>query len=192
MALGASCALRRTDRRGISPKRSSRSHPSGVTAPSAENQVTYCALLRAPVRSYDLTARALPQRMPLLAALSGSVQQPGVSRSRRWLGGSALADRLDAMSIGIQHKRAVVIGVIVQPESRRTIVAAPTRKRRRVKGIDRRAESAKADVCTGNRRPHVGFARDGEFDARRRHGREPAAWLVLRRTDDVLQTKSNG
>jgi uncharacterized protein YjbI with pentapeptide repeats len=27
-----------------------------VTAPSAENQVTYCALLRAPVRSYDLTA----------------------------------------------------------------------------------------------------------------------------------------
>jgi hypothetical protein len=70
MASGASCALRRTDRRGISPKRSSRSHPSGVKAPSTENQVTYCALLRAPVRSYGLTARALPQRMPLLAALS--------------------------------------------------------------------------------------------------------------------------
>jgi hypothetical protein len=39
--------------------------------------------------------------------------------------GRRMADRLDAMSIGIQHKRAVVIGVIVQPESRRTIVAAP-------------------------------------------------------------------
>jgi hypothetical protein len=154
MASGASCALRRTDRRGISPKRSSRSHPSGVTAPSAKNQVMYCALLRAPVRSYDLTARALPQRIrfkPHRAEAYNNLALAG--RDDGWAG-RRMADRLDAMSVGIQHKRAVVIGVIVQPESRRTIVATPTRKRRPVKGIDRRAVgSAKADVCTGNRRP---------------------------------------
>jgi hypothetical protein len=114
----------------------------------------YCALLRAPVRSYDLTARALPQRIrfkPHRAEAYNNLALAG--RDDGWAG-RRMADRLDAMSVGIQHKRAVVIGVIVQPESRRTIVATPTRKRRPVKGIDRRAVgSAKADVCTGNRRP---------------------------------------
>jgi hypothetical protein len=79
-----------------------------------------------------------------------------------------MADCFDAMSIGIQHKRAIIIGVIVRPEPRRAIVASPTRKRRRVKGIDRRAiGSAKADMCTGNGRPHFGFTGDGEFDSGR-------------------------
>jgi hypothetical protein len=72
---------------------------------------------------------------------------------------------LDAMAVGIQHEGAVIISVIVRPKPWRTIVASPASKRRRVKGIDRSAVgSEEADVCAGNRRPHLGFVGDGEFD----------------------------
>ena len=59
-----------------------------------------------------------------------------------------MADRLDAMTVGILHEGAVIVGVIVRPKPWRTIVAPPAGKRSRVKGVDRRAvRSAETDMC---------------------------------------------
>jgi hypothetical protein len=75
-----------------------------------------------------------------------------------------MTDCLDAMTVGVQHERAIVIGVIVRPKPGRAVVAPPMRKRRRVKGVDRGAVgSAKADMRAGYRCPHLGFAGDREF-----------------------------
>jgi hypothetical protein len=72
------------------------------------------------------------------------------------------------MLVGVQHEGTIVIGVIVRPKPGRAIVVPPMRKRRRVKGVDRGAVgSAKADMCAWNRRPHLGFAGDREFDTGR-------------------------
>jgi hypothetical protein len=78
-----------------------------------------------------------------------------------------MADRLDAMTIWIQHESAVIVGVIMRPKPGRHR-RAPTGKRRRMKGIDSRAiGSEEAEMRAGNGRPHLGFAGDGEFDTKR-------------------------
>src|SRR5437660_8202928 len=88
-----------------------------------------------------------------------------LARSDEDWAGRCMTDRLDAMSIRVQHEGAVIIGVIMRPKPGRAIVAPATSKRRRVKGVDRRAVGgAKADVGAGNGRPHFGFAGDAEFD----------------------------
>src|SRR5258708_2261236 len=110
--------------------------------------------------SRDFAAGALP-RLPDAAPRC-------IARMRTARVARRVTDRLDAMTVGIQHERAVIVGVIVRPKPRRAIVASPTRKRCRVKGIDRGAVgSAKADMCAGDGRPHLGFASDGKFDTGR-------------------------
>jgi hypothetical protein len=79
-----------------------------------------------------------------------------------------MTDRLDTVTIGIQHEGAVIVGVIVRPQAGRAVVAPAARKRGRVKGVDRGAVgSAKADMGAGNGRSHLGFVGDGEFDTER-------------------------
>lgn len=79
-----------------------------------------------------------------------------------------MTNRLDAMTVGIQHESAVVVGVILRPKPGRAVVAPPGRERCHVKSVNRGAVgSEEADVRAGNRRPHLGFVGDGEFDAGR-------------------------
>ena len=47
-----------------------------------------------------------------------------------------MADRLDAMTVEIQHEGTVIVGMILWPESWRAIVAPSTLKRGDVKQID--------------------------------------------------------
>ena len=78
-----------------------------------------------------------------------------------------MADCLDAMTVGIQHEGAVVVGVIVRPQPGRAIVAPSSGKSRHMKGVDCRAlGSAEADMRAWNGRPHLGFAGNREFDTR--------------------------
>ncbi len=79
-----------------------------------------------------------------------------------------MTDSFDAMSIGIENKGSIVIGVIVGPKTGCTLVASSGDKRRRVEGIDRSTVwSTEADMRAGNRCRHVYFAGDGEFYAER-------------------------
>ena len=76
-----------------------------------------------------------------------------------------MTNRLDAMTVGIQHKGAVIVGVILRPKPGRAVVAPPRRKRRRVKSVNRGAIwSPEANMCAGYRRPYVDFMGDGEFN----------------------------
>src|SRR5262249_30324956 len=60
------------------------------------------------------------------------------------------------------------VGVILRSKSGRAVVAPSRRERRRVKSVYSGAVgSTETDMCTGNRRPHLSFAGDGEFDTDR-------------------------
>src|ERR1700730_6826131 len=90
---------------------------------------------------------------------------PGIAlpRSEDHWARRRMAHRLDTMTVGIQHKGAVIVGVILRPNPGRAIVAPASGKRRQVKGVDRRAiGSAEADMRAGNGRPHLGFAGNRE------------------------------
>ena len=113
--------------------------------------------------------RSLAHSMSPFAALSGRHKASFASRrgddSRA---GRRMTNRLDAMTVGIQHEGAVIVDVILRPKSGRAVVAPSRRERRRVKSVNRGAiGSPEADMCTGNRRPHLGFAGDGEFNTDR-------------------------
>ena len=47
-----------------------------------------------------------------------------------------MADRLDIVAVGVQHEGAIVIGVILRPETRRAIVATARRHGGLMKGVD--------------------------------------------------------
>jgi hypothetical protein len=67
-----------------------------------------------------------------------------------------MADGLDAMSIGIQDERAVIVRVIVRPQPRPAIVAPARGKRRCVKRVNGRLiGGTDAEMGTGNRRPQL-------------------------------------
>src|SRR5438445_5253069 len=101
-----------------------------------------------------------------------------------------MADCLDAMTVWIQHEGAVIIGVIMRPKPGRAIVAPATSKRRRVKGVDRRAVGgAKADVGAGNGRPHFGFAGDAEFDTERPRCGAIIRTATVAEIDDTYESK---
>src|SRR5262245_56416184 len=79
-----------------------------------------------------------------------------------------MANRLDAVTIGIEHKGPVIVGMVLRPKSRPAVIAPARRKRRCVKRIDRcAARRAKTEMRAGDRGHHAGFARDGEFDTER-------------------------
>jgi hypothetical protein len=108
---------------------------------------------------------AVPRLPDAASSCIDRIQCPALAGSNDGRATRRVTDRLDAMTVGIQHERAIVIGVIVRPKPRRAVVAPPTRKRCRMKGIDCGAVgSAKADMCAGDGRPHLGFASDGEFN----------------------------
>ena len=76
-----------------------------------------------------------------------------------------MADGLNAMTVGVQHKSAVVVGVILGPQPRRTIVAPASSERRRVKGIYRfAAGSAEAEMRARNWCFDPGFPGDRKLD----------------------------
>jgi hypothetical protein len=76
-----------------------------------------------------------------------------------------MTNRLDAMTVGIQRKGAVIVGVILRTKPGRAVVAPARRERRRVKSVNRGSiRSTEANMCAGYRRPHVDFMGDGEFD----------------------------
>jgi hypothetical protein len=62
-----------------------------------------------------------------------------------------MADGLNAMTVRVQHGSAVVVGMILWPQPRRTTVAPATGKRRRMKSVYRLAiGSAKTQMCARN------------------------------------------
>jgi hypothetical protein len=89
-----------------------------------------------------------------------------------------VAHRLDAMAVGVEHERAVIVGVILRPQPRLAVIAAAGSKCRRVKRIDSRAvRCAETKMCPGDWGRYLGFAGNGEFDAK--HARRSA---VIRST----------
>jgi hypothetical protein len=64
-----------------------------------------------------------------------------------------VADGLNAMTVWVQHESAVIVGVILGPQPRRTVVAPASSEGRRVKGVYRfAAGSAEAEM-----RQELGF-----------------------------------
>src|ERR1051325_5145155 len=49
------------------------------------------------------------------------------------------ADRLYIVAIGIEHKRTVIIRMVLRPETRRSVIHSAGRQAGGVEGIDRRA-----------------------------------------------------
>src|SRR6516162_10102312 len=79
-----------------------------------------------------------------------------------------VADCLDAMTVGIQHERAVIVGVIFGPQPWRTIVTPTSGERRFVKSVYRATiGSAEAKMRAGNWGFDLGFIGDRKFDAER-------------------------
>ena len=107
--------------------------------------------------------RSLAHSMSPFAALSG--RHKASRRGDDSRAGRRMTNRFDAMTVGIQHESTVIVGVILRSKSGRAVVAPSRRERRRVKGVNGGAVgSTEADVSTGNWRPHLGFAGDGEFN----------------------------
>ena len=62
-----------------------------------------------------------------------------------------MADCLNAMAVGVQHKSAVIVSVIFEPQPWRTIVAPASGKRRYVKRVYRLTiGSAEAEMRAGD------------------------------------------
>src|ERR1022692_902083 len=58
-----------------------------------------------------------------------------------------VADGLDVVSIGVQHKGAIVVGMVLRAKSRGSVVLPARRHRRPIKSVDLRARlGAKRDV----------------------------------------------
>src|SRR3989442_5472194 len=81
-----------------------------------------------------------------------------------------VADGLDVMTVRIEHKRAVVVRVIVRPQSGRAVVAPARRHRRLVERVDlfpvRGAEGdmRRQEVGLAPTDPEIGLRRDAEAD----------------------------
>src|SRR5689334_22603522 len=81
-----------------------------------------------------------------------------------------MADRLDVVAVRIEHERAVVIRVIVRPQSGRPVVAPARRYRRLVERVDLLPiRGAKGDMRRQDCRlavtdPEIGLRRDAEAD----------------------------
>ena len=101
-----------------------------------------------------------------------------------------MANRLDAVTVGIEHKSPVIIGVIVRPKPRPAVVAPAGSKRRRVKRIDRRAaRRAKTQMRAGNRGPNDRFTGNGELDAKRAGRRPIIRTASIAKIDDAHKAK---
>ena len=50
-----------------------------------------------------------------------------------------MAHRLDIVAVGIEHEGAVIVRVIVRPQSRRAVILAAGRERGAMEGVDRGA-----------------------------------------------------
>ena len=69
------------------------------------------------------------------------------------------------MTVGVQHKSAVVVGVVLGPQPGRTIVTPASGKRRRVKGVYRfAARSAETEMSARNWGFDCYFLGDRKFD----------------------------
>src|SRR5262249_28669682 len=119
---------------------------------------------------------------------SSSAPGMALARSEDHWADRRMADCLDAMTVGIQHEGAVIVGVIMRPKPRRAIVAPPKGKRRHMKGINRRAVgSEETEMRAGTGRPHLGFAGDGEFDTERAWCCAIVGAAALAEIDDAYQ-----
>ena len=96
-----------------------------------------------------------------------SARQSSAHRHDAWACGR-MADSLHAMAVRVQHKRAVVVGMILWSQPRRTTVASATGKRRRIKSVYRPAiGSAKTQVRARNWSFDFAFLGDRKFDTER-------------------------
>ena len=78
-----------------------------------------------------------------------------------------VADCLNAMTVGIQHESAVIVGVIFGPQPWRTIVTPTSGERRFVKSVYRLTiGSAEAEMRAGNWGFDLGFVGDRKFDTK--------------------------
>ena len=113
--------------------------------------------------------RSLAHRMSPFVALSGQHEAGfASSRGNDRRACRRMTNRLDAMTVGIQHEGTVIVGVISRSKSGRAVVAPSRRERGRVKSVNGRAiGSTKADMCAGNWCSHLSFAGDGEFNTDR-------------------------
>src|SRR5450755_550485 len=79
-----------------------------------------------------------------------------------------VTDRFDVVPVGIQHKRAIVVRMVLRPEPRTAVVLTAGRHRRAVEGLDLRVRfGAERHVYRRNVRlvladPEVGLGRDAE------------------------------
>jgi hypothetical protein len=97
-----------------------------------------------------------------------------------------VADGLNAMTVGVQHKSAVIVGVILGPQPRRTIVAPASSERRRVKGVYRfAAGSAEAEMRARNWGFDLGFPGDRKLDPERARCITVIGATILAEVDDT-------
>jgi hypothetical protein len=79
-----------------------------------------------------------------------------------------MADGLNAMTVRVQHKSAVIVGVILGSQPRRTIVSPASSERRRVKGVYcLAAGSAEAEMRARYWGFDPSFSRDCKLDPER-------------------------
>jgi hypothetical protein len=140
---------------------------------------------RLDVRASNSTATC--RVSPVTAWISPDVALP---RSEHHWALRRMADRLDAMAVRIQHEGAVIIGVVVRPKPRRAIVAPAGGERRSVKGENRRSVGrSEAEMGAADRRPHLSFASDGEFYAKRAGYRTVVGAAAVPEVDDTHEPK---
>ena len=101
-----------------------------------------------------------------------------------------MAHCLNAMTVGVQHERAVIVGVILGSQPRDAIIAPASGKRRRIKGVYRRATgSAEAEMGTRNRGFDHGFVGDRKFDAERARCSTIIGATALTEVDDAYKAE---
>jgi hypothetical protein len=99
-----------------------------------------------------------------------------------------MADRLNAMTVGIQHESAVIVGVIVGPQPRRTVIAPASGERRRVKGVQRPStRSAEAEMRAWNWSFDLGFVGDRKFNTKLTRCRTIVGAAALAEVNDAYK-----
>ena len=76
-----------------------------------------------------------------------------------------VTNSLDAVTFGIEHERGIVIGVILRPKPRRTVIPPASKKRGCMELLHGRAAGcAEADMGAWYWSSHIPFACDRKFD----------------------------
>jgi hypothetical protein len=92
------------------------------------------------------------------------------------------------MTVRVQHESAIIVGVVVGPQPRPTIIAPASSERRRVEGIYRWAiGGAEAKMRTRNWGFDIMFASDRKFNTERAWGRTIVRSAARTEVDDAYE-----